>query len=45
LGKPFRKTSRLFHHVVEAVEGLVEVDVCVDCRMKMNGKEREALVN
>lgn len=43
--KTFEKGEHLFHYVVEAVEGLVEVDVCVDCRMKMNGKEMEALVN
>lgn len=43
--KMFEEGEKFCHYLVEAVEGPVEVDVCLDCRMKMRGKEMDTLVN
>jgi hypothetical protein len=33
------------YYLIDTIEGLVHVDVCLDCRMNMHGREMQSAVN
>ena len=43
--KQFQKGESYLRYLVPTVEAMVEIDLCLDCRMKIHGKEMEAAAN
>ena len=39
------KREKYVYYIVETDEGPVRVDVCLDCRMNMHGREMHSAVN